>query len=144
MKATAGDTHLGGDNVDQRIVEWLVKEFKKDEGLDLRSKGNAMALQRLVATRLKKPKSSSRKRMETEINPPFLTADASGPKHMPTKPSRAKLEQLMVEDLVKKSHRIPGEASSIKDSGVDAAQQINEVVLVGGQTRIPRVKSKTW
>src|SRR6201995_2726941 len=89
VKSTNGDTHLGGDNIDQRIVEWLIEEFKKDEGLDLSSKGNEMALQRLkdAAERAKIELSSA---METEINLPFVTADASGPKHLVKKMSRAK------------------------------------------------------
>jgi len=101
VKATNGDTHLGGDNLDQRIVEWLIDEFKKDEGLDLRGKGNEMALQRLrdAAERAKIELSTT---METEINLPFITADATGPKHLVKKLTRAKLES-MVEDLIQKS-----------------------------------------
>ncbi len=97
VKSTNGDTHLGGDNLDQRIVEWLIDEFKKDEGLDLRAKGNEMALQRLkdAAERAKIELSTA---LETEINLPFITADASGPKHLVKKQTRSKLEQL-VEDL---------------------------------------------
>src|SRR5215470_1718508 len=101
VKATNGDTHLGGDNLDQRIVEWLVDEFKKDEGLDLKAKGNEMALQRLRdATERAKIELSTT--LETEINLPFVTADASGPKHLVKRLTRAKLEQ-MVEDLIQKS-----------------------------------------
>ena len=101
VKATNGDTHLGGDNLDQRIVDWLIEEFKKDEGLDLRGKGNEMALQRLrdAAERAKIELSTT---METEINLPFITADASGPKHLVKKLTRAKLES-MVEDLIQRS-----------------------------------------
>src|SRR5881227_1212498 len=101
VKATKGDTHLGGDNLDQRIVDWLIDEFKKDEGLDLRGKGNEMALQRLrdAAERAKIELSTT---METEINLPFITADASGPKHLVKKLTRAKLEG-MVEDIIQKS-----------------------------------------
>ena len=103
VKATNGDTHLGGDNLDQRIVDWLIDEFKKDEGLDLRGKGNEMALQRLrdAAERAKIELSTT---METEINLPFITADASGPKHLVKKLTRAKLEG-MVEDIIQKLGR---------------------------------------
>src|ERR1700746_37829 len=133
VKATNGDTHLGGDNLDQRIVEWLIDEFKKDEGLDLRGKGNEMALQRLrdAAERAKIELSTT---METEINLPFITADATGPKHLVKKLTRAKLES-MVEDLIQKS--VGPCKQCMKDAGVDASK-INEVVLVGGQTRMPR------
>jgi molecular chaperone DnaK len=136
VKATNGDTHLGGDNLDQRIVEWLIDEFKKDEGLDLRGKGNEMALQRLrdAAERAKIELSTT---METEINLPFITADASGPKHLVKKLTRAKLES-MVEDLVQKS--VGPCKQCMKDAGVDASK-INEVVLVGGQTRMPRIQA---
>src|SRR6202043_340769 len=98
VMATNGDTHLGGDNIDQRIVDWLIDEFKKDEGLDLRSRGNEMALQRLrdAAERAKIELSTA---METEINLPFVTADASGPKHLVKKLTRAKLEQLVADIL---------------------------------------------
>ncbi|MGB2835594.1 MAG: Hsp70 family protein, partial [Candidatus Sulfotelmatobacter sp.] len=100
VKATNGDTHLGGDNIDQRLVDWLIDEFKKDEGLDLRAKGNEMALQRLrdAAERAKIELSTT---METEINLPFITADASGPKHLVKKLTRAKLES-MVEDIIQR------------------------------------------
>jgi molecular chaperone DnaK len=135
VKATNGDTHLGGDNIDQRIVEWLIDEFKKDEGLDLRAKGNEMALQRLrdAAERAKIELSST---METEINLPFITADASGPKHLVKKMTRAKLES-MVEDLIQRS--VGPCKQCMKDAEVDASK-INEVVLVGGQTRMPRIQ----
>ncbi len=136
VKATNGDTHLGGDNLDQRIVEWLIDEFKKDEGLDLRGKGNEMALQRLrdAAERAKIELSTT---METEINLPFITADASGPKHLVKKLTRAKLES-MVEELIQKS--VGPCKQCMKDAGVDASK-INEVVLVGGQTRMPRIQA---
>jgi molecular chaperone DnaK len=136
VKATNGDTHLGGDNLDQRIVEWLIDEFKKDEGLDLRGKGNDMALQRLrdAAERAKIELSTT---METEINLPFITADATGPKHLVKKLTRAKLES-MVEDLIQKS--VGPCKQCMKDAGVDASK-INEVVLVGGQTRMPRIQA---
>jgi molecular chaperone DnaK len=135
VKATNGDTHLGGDNIDQRLVDWLIDEFKKDEGLDLRGKGNEMALQRLrdAAERAKIELSTT---METEINLPFITADASGPKHLVKKLTRAKLES-MVEDIIQKS---AGPCKQcMKDAGVDPSK-INEVVLVGGQTRMPRIQ----
>jgi len=135
VKATNGDTHLGGDNIDQRIVDWLIEEFKKDEGLDLRAKGNEMALQRLrdAAERAKIELSTT---METEINLPFVTADASGPKHLVKKLTRAKLET-MVEDIIKRS--IEPCKLCMKDAGVDPSK-INEVVLVGGQTRMPYIQ----
>ncbi len=135
VKATNGDTHLGGDNIDQRLVDWLIDEFKKDEGLDLRGKGNEMALQRLrdAAERAKIELSTT---METEINLPFITADASGPKHLVKKLTRAKLES-MVEDIIQKS--VGPCKQCMKDAGIDASK-INEVVLVGGQTRMPRIQ----
>jgi molecular chaperone DnaK len=135
VKATNGDTHLGGDNLDQRIVDWLIEEFKKDEGLDLHAKGNEMALQRLrdAAERAKIELSTT---METEINLPFVTADASGPKHLVKKLGRPKLES-MVADIVNKS--IGPCEQCMKDAGVDASK-INEVVLVGGQTRMPMIQ----
>jgi len=135
VKSTNGDTHLGGDNIDQRIVEWLIDEFKKDEGLDLRGKGNEMALQRLrdAAERAKIELSTT---METEINLPFITADATGPKHLVKKLTRAKLEA-MVGDIVRRS--VEPCKLCMKDAGVDASK-INEVVLVGGQTRMPLIQ----
>jgi molecular chaperone DnaK len=136
VRATNGDTHLGGDNIDQRIVDWLIDEFKKDEGLDLRAKGNEMALQRLrdAAERAKIELSTT---METEINLPFITADANGPKHLVKKLTRAKLES-MVEDLIQRS--APPCKQCMKDADVDSSK-INEVVLVGGQTRMPRIQT---
>jgi|SRR5579883_3012539 molecular chaperone DnaK len=135
VKSTNGDTHLGGDNIDQRIVEWLIDEFKKDEGLDLRSKGNEMALQRLkdAAERAKIELSTA---LETEINLPFITADATGPKHLVKKLTRARLEQL-VEDIIQRS--VDPCKKAMADAGVDASK-IDEVVLVGGQTRMPRIQ----
>jgi len=135
VKATNGDTHLGGDNIDQRLVDWLIDEFKRDEGLDLRGKGNEMALQRLrdAAERAKIELSTT---METEINLPFITADASGPKHLVKKLTRAKLET-MIEDIIQKS--VGPCKQCMKDAGVDTSK-INEVVLVGGQTRMPRIQ----
>jgi molecular chaperone DnaK len=136
VKATNGDTHLGGDNIDQKIVDWLVEEFKKDEGLDLGSKGNEMALQRLrdAAERAKIELSTT---LETEINLPFVTADASGPKHLVKKLTRGKLEA-MVEDIIQRS--VGPCRQCMSDAGVDASK-INEVVLVGGQTRMPRIQA---
>jgi len=136
VKATNGDTHLGGDNIDQRLVDWLIDEFKKDEGLDLRVKGNEMALQRLrdAAERAKIELSTT---METEINLPFITADASGPKHLVKKLTRAKLES-MIEDIIQRS--VGPCKQCMKDAGVDASK-IQEVVLVGGQTRMPRIQA---
>jgi molecular chaperone DnaK len=135
VKSTNGDTHLGGDNIDQRIVDWLVDEFKKDEGLDLRSKGNEMALQRLRDA-AEKAKIELSTTMESEINLPFITADATGPKHLVKKLTRAKLEQ-MVEDIIQRS--VGPCKQAMKDAGVDASK-IDEVVLVGGQTRMPRIQ----
>src|SRR5262249_30474113 len=136
VKSTNGDTHLGGDNIDSRIVDWLVDEFKKEEGLDLRSKGNEMALQRLRDA-AEKGKIELSTTMETEINLPFITADASGPKHLVKKLTRAKLEQ-MVEDIIQRS--IAPCRQAMKDAGVEASK-IDEVVLVGGQTRMPRIQA---
>jgi molecular chaperone DnaK len=135
VKSTNGDTHLGGDNLDQRIVEWLIDEFKTESGLDLRAKGNEMALQRLKDA-AEKAKIELSTTMETEINLPFVTADASGPKHLVKKLTRAKLESL-VEDLVQRS--IGPSKQALKDAGIDASK-IDEVVLVGGQTRMPRIQ----
>jgi len=135
VKSTNGDTHLGGDNIDQRIVEWLVEEFKKDEGLDLRAKGNEMALQRLRDA-AEKAKIELSTTMESEINLPFITADVSGPKHLVKKLTRTKLEQ-MVDDIIQRS--IGPCKLAMKDAGVDASK-IDEVVLVGGQTRMPRIQ----
>jgi molecular chaperone DnaK len=136
VKSTNGDTHLGGDNIDTRIVDWLVEEFKKEEGLDLRSKGNEMALQRLRDA-AEKAKIELSTTMETEINLPFITADASGPKHLVKKLTRAKLEQ-MIEDIIQRS--VGPCKQALKDAGVDASK-IDEVVLVGGQTRMPRIQA---
>ncbi len=132
VKSTNGDTYLGGDDFDQRVMDWLVDEFRKDQGIDLRK--DRMALQRLkeAAERAKIELSSSQ---ETEINLPFVTADANGPKHLVMKLTRAKLEQL-VDDLVKRS--IEPCKKALADAGVSASD-IKEVVLVGGMTRMPRV-----
>jgi molecular chaperone DnaK len=136
VKSTNGDTHLGGDNIDQRIVDWLVEEFKKDEGLDLRAKGNEMALQRLRDA-AEKAKIELSTTMESEINLPFITADASGPKHLVKKLTRTKLEQ-MVDDIIQRS--VAPCRQAMKDAGIDASK-IDEVVLVGGQTRMPRIQA---
>jgi molecular chaperone DnaK len=135
VKSTNGDTHLGGDNLDQRIVDWLIAEFKQEEGLDLSSKGNEMALQRLKDA-AEKAKIELSTTLETEINLPFITADATGPKHLVRKLTRAKLEQL-VEDLLEKS--LEPCKKAMADAGVTASQ-IDEVVLVGGQTRMPKIQ----
>ena len=135
VKSTNGDTHLGGDNLDQRIVEWLISEFKHEEGLDLASKGNEMALQRLKDA-AEKAKIELSTTLETEINLPFITADASGPKHLVRKLTRAKLEQL-VEDLLERS--LEPCRKALTDAGM-TTKDINEVVLVGGQTRMPRIQ----
>ncbi|MBK9949160.1 MAG: molecular chaperone DnaK [Nitrospira sp.] len=132
VKSTNGDTYLGGDDFDLRVMDWLVDEFKKDQGIDLRK--DRMALQRLKesAERAKIELSSSQ---ETEINLPFITADASGPKHMVTKLTRAKLEQL-VDDLIQRT--IEPCRKALSDAGV-TAKDIQEIVLVGGMTRMPKV-----
>ena len=135
VKSTNGDTHLGGDNLDQRIVEWLISEFKTEEGLDLASKGNEMALQRLKDA-AEKAKIELSTTVETEINLPFITADATGPKHLVRKLTRAKLEQL-VEDLLQRS--LEPTKKALSDAGITASK-IDEVVLVGGQTRMPRIQ----
>ncbi len=133
VKATNGDTHLGGDNFDIRILEWMISEFKKDQGIDLKT--DKMALQRLkeAAEKAKIELSSSQ---ETEINLPFVTADASGPKHLQMKLTRAKFEQ-MIDDLVKRS--IEPCKKAIADSGLKVTE-IDEVVLVGGSTRVPAIQ----
>ena len=135
VKSTNGDTHLGGDNIDQRIVDWLIDEFKKDEGLDLRAKGNEMALQRLKDA-AEKAKIELSTTTESEINLPFITADATGPKHLVKKLTRAKLEQL-VDDLLQRS--VGPCKQALKDAGIEASK-IDEVVLVGGQTRMPKIQ----
>ena len=135
VKSTNGDTHLGGDNLDQRIVEWLIAEFKQEEGLDLSSKGNEMALQRLKDA-AEKAKIELSTTVETEINLPFITADATGPKHLVRKLTRAKLEQ-MVQDLLDRS--LEPCKKAMADAGVKPSD-IDEVVLVGGQTRMPKIQ----
>src|SRR5579862_1496152 len=133
VKSTNGDTHLGGDDIDQRIIEWIVSEFKKEQGIDLSK--DQMALQRLKEA-AEKAKMELSTLLETEINLPFITADASGPKHLQMKLTRARFEQ-MVEDLLQRSMGPCKQAMS--DAGVTPSQ-INEVVLVGGQTRMPRIQ----
>ena len=134
VKSTNGDTHLGGDDLDQRVINWLADEFRKEQGIDLRQ--DRMALQRLkeAAEKAKKELSSS---MQTEINLPFITADASGPKHLTMTLSRSKLEQL-VEDLIEKSR---GPVMKALSDASSRPGDINEVVLVGGQTRMPAVQT---
>jgi molecular chaperone DnaK len=135
VKSTNGDTHLGGDDFDQRIMDWLCDEFKRDQGIDLRK--DRMALQRLKEA-AEKAKMELSTVMETEINLPFITADASGPKHLTIKLTRAKLEQLVM-DLVDKT--IGPCKQAVTDAGLSTSQ-INEVILVGGQTRMPLVQKK--
>ena len=133
VKSTNGDTHLGGDDFDQRLIDWLVTEFKKDQGIDLSK--DPMALQRLkeAAEKAKMELSSTN---QTDINLPFITADQSGPKHLNISLTRAKFEQL-VDDLVQRT--IPPMKQALKDAGLDP-KQIDEVILVGGQTRMPKVQ----
>jgi len=133
VKATNGDTHLGGDDLDDRIIEWLTAEFRKSDGIDLSK--DRMALQRLKEG-AEKAKIELSTAMETEINLPFVTADQSGPKHLQIKLSRAKLEQL-VEDLLQRTMAPVKQA--LADAGVDP-KKIHEVVLVGGSTRMPKVQ----
>ncbi len=133
VKATNGDTHLGGDNLDQRIIEWITTEFKKTDGIDLSK--DRMALQRLREA-AEKAKMELSTVMETDISLPFITADASGPKHLQQKLSRAKFEQL-VEELLQKT--VGPTKKALADAGLDPSK-IDEVVLVGGSTRIPRVQ----
>src|SRR6187455_1860001 len=133
VKATNGDTHLGGDNLDQRIIEWIAAEFKKSDGIDLSK--DRMALQRLREA-AEKAKMELSTVMETDINLPFITADQSGPKHLQLRLSRSKFEQL-VEDLLQKT--VGPTKQALKDAGVDPSK-IDEVVLVGGSTRIPKVQ----
>ncbi|HEV8631785.1 MAG TPA: molecular chaperone DnaK [Thermoanaerobaculia bacterium] len=133
VKSTNGDTHLGGDNVDQRVIDWILAEFKKDQGIDLSR--DPMAMQRLKEA-AEKAKIELSTAQESEINLPFITADASGPKHLALKLTRPKLEQL-VDDIIKKS--VGPCKQALKDAGVEPAQ-IDEVILVGGQTRMPAIQ----
>jgi molecular chaperone DnaK len=134
VKSTNGDTHLGGDNLDQRVIDWIASEFKKSDGIDLTK--DRMALQRLKEA-AEKAKMELSSVMETDISLPFITADASGPKHLSMKLTRAKFEQL-VEDLLQRT--VGPTKQALADAGIDASK-IDEVVLVGGSTRIPRVQS---
>ncbi|MGE3539559.1 MAG: molecular chaperone DnaK [Candidatus Tectimicrobiota bacterium] len=133
VKATNGDTHLGGDNFDQRIIDWMVSEFKREQGIDLSR--DPMAMQRLKEA-AEKAKCELSTVAETELNLPFITADASGPKHMLMKLTRAKFEQ-MIEDLVERSAEPCKQA--LRDAGLTPSE-IDEVVLVGGSTRVPLVQ----
>ncbi|UCE97118.1 MAG: molecular chaperone DnaK [Dehalococcoidia bacterium] len=135
VKSTNGDTHLGGDDFDQRVMDWLVDEFKKDQGIDLRQ--DKMALQRLKEA-AEKAKCELSTTQSTEVNLPFVTADSSGPKHLNITLTRAKLEQLVM-DLVEKT--LGPCQQALTDAGKTAAQ-IDEVVMVGGQTRMPLVQDK--
>ncbi len=133
VKATNGDTHLGGDDFDQRVIDWVVAEFKKDQGIDLSK--DRMALQRLKEA-AEKAKCELSTVMETEINLPFITADAAGPKHLSLKLTRSRLEQL-VDDLIQRT--LGPVRKALEDAGLKPSQ-IDEVVLVGGQTRMPKVQ----
>jgi molecular chaperone DnaK len=133
VKATNGDTHLGGDDLDQRVIDWIAAEFKKSDGIDLTK--DRMALQRLKEAG-EKAKIELSSVIETDINLPFITADASGPKHLVLKLSRAKLESL-VDDLLQRTQAPVTQA--LKDAGIEA-KDIDEVVLVGGMTRMPRIQ----
>jgi molecular chaperone DnaK len=133
VKSTNGDTHLGGDNIDQRIIDWLIQEFKKEQGIDVSK--DQMALQRLKEA-AEKAKIELSTLLETEINLPFLTADATGPKHLSIKLTRARFEQ-MVDDILQRS--VGPCKQALQDAGV-TPNDIDEVVLVGGSTRIPKVQ----
>jgi molecular chaperone DnaK len=133
VKSTNGDTHLGGDNIDQRIIDWITSEFKKSDGIDLSK--DRMALQRLKEA-AEKAKMELSSVMETDINLPFITADQSGPKHLQMKLTRARFEQL-VDDLLQRT--VGPTKQALSDAGVDPSK-IDEVVLVGGSTRIPKVQ----
>ena len=133
VKSTNGDTHLGGDDFDQRLIDWLVAEFKKDQGIDLSK--DAMALQRLKEA-AEKAKCELSSTQQTDINLPFITADQSGPKHLNMALTRAKFEQL-VDDLIQRT--IPPMQQALKDAGL-AQKDIDEILLVGGSTRIPKIQ----
>jgi molecular chaperone DnaK len=133
VKSTNGDTHLGGDNIDQRLMDWIINDFKREQGIDLSK--DKMALQRLREAS-EKAKMELSTVMETEVNLPFVTADASGPKHLNMKLTRAKFEQ-MVEDILQRA--VPPTKQALADAGIKP-DAIDEVVLVGGSTRIPRVQ----
>jgi molecular chaperone DnaK len=133
VKSTNGDTHLGGDDIDERLMKWIIEEFKKDQGIDLSN--DKMALQRLKES-AEKAKIELSTAMETEINLPFITADQSGPKHLVMKLTRSKFEQL-IEEIIQRLKSPVQQA--IKDAGLDSSK-VDEVVLVGGSTRIPKVQ----
>jgi molecular chaperone DnaK len=133
VRSTNGDTHLGGDNIDQRVIDWILEEFKSDQGVDLSK--DAMAMQRLKEA-AEKAKIELSSTQQTDVNLPFITADQSGPKHLTLTLTRSKLEQL-VESIIKRS--VAPCEQALKDAGVTAAQ-IDEVVLVGGQTRMPAIQ----
>jgi molecular chaperone DnaK len=133
VKSTNGDTHLGGDDVDEALIKWIIEEFKRDQGIDLSA--DKMALQRLKEA-AEKAKIELSSAMQTDINLPFITADASGPKHLNMSLTRAKFEQL-VEPILKRL--MPPVEQAIKDAGLDKSK-IDEIVLVGGSTRIPKVQ----
>ncbi len=133
VKSTNGDTHLGGDDIDQRLIEWLVEEFRRDQGIDLSK--DRMALQRLKEA-AEKAKCELSTTQESEINLPFITADASGPRHLNVRLTRAKFEQL-VEDIIQRT--VGPCRQALKDAGLEP-KDVDEVVLVGGSTRIPRVQ----
>jgi molecular chaperone DnaK len=133
VKSTNGDTHLGGDDIDERLIEWIIEEFKKDQGIDLSN--DKMALQRLKEA-AEKAKIELSSTMETEVNLPFVTADQSGPKHLAMKLTRARFEQLVDPILTRLKNPVQ---QALKDAGLDATK-IDEVVLVGGSTRIPKVQ----
>jgi molecular chaperone DnaK len=133
VKSTNGDTHLGGDDIDERLIEWIIEEFKKDQGIDLSN--DKMALQRLKEA-AEKAKIELSSTMETEVNLPFVTADQSGPKHLAMKLTRSRFEQLVDPLLSRLRHPVE---QALKDAGLDT-KKIDEVVLVGGSTRIPKVQ----
>src|SRR5579863_5064879 len=134
VKSTNGDTHLGGDNIDQRIMDWIITEFKREQGIDLSR--DQMAQQRLKEA-AEKAKMELSTLLESDINLPFITADASGPKHLTMKLTRARFEQ-MVEDIVQRS--VGPCKQALSDANV-TPQKIDEVVMVGGQTRMPRIQT---
>ncbi len=136
VKSTNGDTHLGGDNLDQRIVDWLISEFKSDTGLDLTAKGNEMALQRLKDA-AEKAKIELSTAQESEINLPFITADATGPKHLVRNADAGEARERWSMTCCRS--RLGRAKQAMKDAGVDASK-IDEVVLVGGQTRMPAIQ----
>ena len=133
VKSTNGDTHLGGDDFDHRVIQWLIDEFKKETGID--ASKDKMVVQRLKDA-AEKAKIELSSVMESEINLPFLTADASGPKHLNIKLSRSKLEQL-IGDLIERSH---GPVEQALKDGKLTPDKVDEVVLVGGSTRVPKVQ----